>query len=116
MHVIGRPRQIEPSICIDHRLAYVSAEARLLIRDLPMFCDPFGRIEFDAMKIGALVFPYHCRQLTIELIVSELTLEGLLTEYNVGDRTYLQVEGWNQNPFTDEPDSGIPAPPSRPAK
>jgi hypothetical protein len=77
------------------------------------FADDAGRMVNEAKTIKAQVFPGDddVSSETIRGMIYELSTIGLIQEYEVGGRLYLQITGWDHQRIDKPKPSKIPAPP-----
>ncbi len=107
---MARNRMIKPEFWVDDKIARLTPMARLLFIGTWNFADDEGRMEHNADRIKAQVFPYES-SLTAHALLTELTEAGLLIPYQVDGRDYLQVKNFKKHQRINKPSlTTIPAP------
>ena len=112
---MARIRSIKPEFWTSEQVMESSPLARLLFLGIWNFCDDSGVHPLKPVSLKALIFPGDDIDSTsIRRLLDELSSNGLLVLYAVGEKEYLQVTGWHHQRI-DKPtfkfptaESGIP--------
>lgn len=112
---MARIRSIKPEFWTSEQVMESSPLARLLFLGIWNFCDDSGVHPLKPVSLKALIFPGDdIDSTTIRRLLDELSTNGLLVLYAVGEKEYLQVTGWHHQRI-DKPtfkfptaESGIP--------
>jgi hypothetical protein len=92
---MARIRSIKPEFWSSEQVMECSPNARLLFIGLWNFCDDAGRHPVAPKQIKALVFPGDdFTAEDVRRMIDELSSNGLLRTYSVGDKEFLEVTGW----------------------
>ncbi len=93
---MARIRTIKPEFWTSEQVMECSMNARLLFIGLWNFCDDKGRHAYSPRTIKAEVLPGdNFTADEIDGLLQELSLNGLVSIYAVGDKKFLQVTGWH---------------------
>lgn len=92
---MARIRTIKPEFWTDERVGECSVSARLLLIASLNFADDYGGLERSSKQLKAQAFPYDA--IDCEPLVLELVRYGLFIEYEVADRKYLHIKGFNKH-------------------
>lgn len=105
---MARARNIKPGFFLNERLVEQPFEYRLLFVGLWTIADKSGRLEDRPKKIKMCVFP--ADDVDIDGGLNELTKNGFLIRYSVGDKSFIQIVNWDkhQSPHHTERESEIP--------
>ena len=106
-----RIRTIKPELTLDEELAELGFAARYFFVNLFCHADKNGRAEDRPMKLKALILPWD--DMDADVLLNELSPKFVI-RYEVGGRHYLQIRSFlkHQRPHPNEPESGLPAPPT----
>src|SRR5687768_1940739 len=103
---MARIRTIKPEFWTNERVMECSANARLLFIGMWNFADDLGRLSLSPKTIKAQIFPSDEMGFDVILgMIQELSKNGLILTYEVGDKEYLQIVGW-QHQRIDKPQPG----------
>jgi hypothetical protein len=117
--VMARIRSIKPEFWTSEQIMECSPMARLMFIGLWNFCDDAGRHPRSSRQIKAQIFPGD--DITageIDVLIGELSANGLIDEYSVDGKEYFVVTGWHHQkidkpqpakyppPFEDHSDTG----------
>jgi hypothetical protein len=107
---LGRIRSIRPEALLE---SYDSQEERLLALMLPVLADREGRLQDNAVKIRAQVFP-HEPGVNIEKALEALASRGKIVRYGAAGGRYIAICDFQETqlPHPKEKPSRIPPPPS----
>lgn len=108
---MARYRTIKPDFWTSEQVTECSLNARLLFIGLWNFCDDEGRHPYAPKKIKALIFP--CDDVTVdqvEVMMIELDKVGLITRYNIENKDYFYVTGWQHQVINRKQKPRFPAP------
>ena len=107
---MARARMLKPGFFLNDELAALKPHTRLLFAGLWLIADREGRLEDNAAKIRAQVFPYE--SVSVGPMLTALVTAGFIVKYEAGGRRYIAIANFSkhQNPHTREPGSTIPAP------
>lgn len=109
---MARIRTIKPEFWTSEKVVECSAFARLLFIGLWNFADDAGRIEDSAKQMKMKVFPGDDLSVdTIHGLLSELSMNELVTRYEVDNKGYIQVKGWHHQKINRPNPSKLPPPP-----
>lgn len=93
---MARIRSIKPEFWTSEQVMESSPLARLLFLGIWNFCDDSGVHPLKPVSLKALIFPGDdIDSTTIRRLLDELSTNGLLVLYAVGEKEYLQVTGWH---------------------
>ncbi|MCA1185783.1 hypothetical protein LCD36_04860 [Saccharopolyspora sp. 6T] len=111
---MARIRTIKPDFFRSRTIDKLTYEQRLTFIGLWTHCDDEGRCEYDPRLVKADVWPLSDRTSgDIDGDVQALTESSLITHYTVGERSYLQINGWREHQKINRPTpSKLPAPDS----
>ena len=98
---MARIRSIKPEYWSDDSVTACSMPARLLFIGLWNFADDAGNLDRSAAQIKARVFPVD--RVNCEPLVNELLTHGLLREYSVTGRKYLNIPGFVEHQVINRP-------------
>lgn len=100
---MARIRSIKPEFWTSEQVMECSLNARLLFVGMWNFADDCGRLPLAPKTIKAQIFPGDdLSSETILGMIEELTENGLLLQYTVANKDYLQITGW-QHQRIDKP-------------
>jgi len=108
---MARIRSIKPEFWTSEQVMECSMSTRLLFIGLWNFCDDKGRLPMKPRQIKAQIFPGD--DITSETIlgmIHELSENGLVTLYSVGEQDFLQVTGWHHQRIDKPQDPKYPGP------
>src|SRR5439155_8900125 len=86
---MARIRTIKPDFWVDEKVVQLTHLARLLFIGLWNFADDEGRMQFSPLKIKMQIFP--ADDVAIQDLFGELTRQGFIQIYPVGNVEYLQI-------------------------
>jgi len=93
---MARIRSIKPEFWTSEQVMESSPLARLLFLGIWNFCDDSGVHPLKPVSLKALIFPGDdIDSTTIRRLLDELSKNGLVVLYAVGEKEYLQVTGWH---------------------
>lgn len=93
---MARIRTIKPEFWTNEQITECSLNARLLFIGLWNFCDDAGRMPLKLDQIKMKIFPGDdIDSATVQGMLGELSVNGLIETYFVADQEYLQVTGWH---------------------
>lgn len=98
---MSRIRTIKPDFWTDEKLSECSVSARLLFIATWNFADDEGNLDRSAKQIKMRAFPIDnidCEPLLVELIT-----HGLLNEYSVSGKLYLNIQGFKKHQIINRP-------------
>ena len=101
---MARIRTIKPEFWTSGQIMECSTNTRLLFIGLWNFADDKGRMTANPKKIRAQIFPSD--ELTVDhinMMLSELSKNDLITLYEVDNIEYLQIDGWSKHQRIDKP-------------
>jgi hypothetical protein len=108
---MARIRSIKPEFWTSEQVIDCSPNARLLFIGLWNFCDDAGRHSSNDRRIKAELFPGDDFTTDdIRRMIDELVTNGLLIEYLIENKTYLQVTGWRHQKIDRPQTPKYPAP------
>ena len=108
---MARIRSIKPEFWTSEQVMECSLNARLLFIGLWNFADDCGRLPLSPRTIKAQVFPGDEMSSDIILgMVYELSLNGLLLNYAVDGKEFLQITGWQHQRIDKPQPAKYPAP------
>lgn len=108
---MARIRTIKPEFPQSESMGRVSRDARLLFIMLWTIADDAGRLRGNSRMLASLLFPYDddAKRL-IDGWLEELSSQGCLAVYMVGNDTYVEICNWLNHQKIDKPSrSKIPA-------
>jgi hypothetical protein len=93
---MARIRSIKPEFWSSEQITACSRDARLLFIGLWNFSDDAGRHPFKPQQIKSEIFPGDDLSLEqIHGLISELSVNGLITGYAVDKVEYFHITGWH---------------------
>jgi len=98
---MARIRTIKPEFWTDERVGECSPTSRLLLIASLNFADDYGGLERSSKQLKAQAFPYD--NIDCEPLVLELIGAGLLIEYEVANRKYLHIKGFQKHQKVEKP-------------
>jgi hypothetical protein len=108
---MARIRSIKPEFWTSAQVMECSMNARLMFIGMWNFADDLGRLPMSPKTIKAQIFPSDdISSDGILGMINELSENGLLLTYIIGDKEYLQITGW-QHQRIDKPQPGKHPPP-----
>lgn len=103
---MARIRTIKPEFWTNERVMECSMAARLLFIGMWNFADDLGRLALAPKTLKAQIMPSDdVTSDTILGMVQELSSNGLVLIYEVDERQYIQITGW-QHQRIDKPQPG----------
>jgi hypothetical protein len=112
---MARIRTIKPQICTSRVVARMTLEAQFLWERMWLFCDDEGRLDYHPDILKGEAFPL-VKQMTADVIdkcVKEMAEQQLITVYDIGERTYIEVRNWHEHQKIKNPTaSKLPPPPA----
>mgnify|MGYP000014579584 CR=1 FL=1 len=97
-------RYLKPGICDSDSIDKCSPLAETLFYRLLVNVDDFGRLDCRPVLVKSKCFPLK-EELTskdIETLLAELVRNGLVIVYQQGERTFLQMQKWDNQPRSKE--------------
>src|SRR5690348_14073734 len=95
---MARIRTIKPTFFTSLTVAGLTVEQRLTFIGLWTHVDDEGRCTYDPRLIKAALWPLDDRtSKDVESDIRALTEHSLITHYVVGERSYLEVNGWAEH-------------------
>jgi len=108
---MARIRSIKPEFWSSEQVMECSPIARLLFIGLWNFCDDAGRHPLATKQIKALIFPGDdISTSNVRELIDELSANGLLELYQIEDKEYFQVTGWQHQKIDRPQPARYPAP------
>lgn len=98
---MARIRTIKPEFWTDAALIECSLNARLLFIGTWNFADDEGNLDRSAKQIKARIFPADA--IDCEPLIQELIVHGLLNEYSVNGKKYLNIQGFKKHQVINRP-------------
>jgi hypothetical protein len=98
---MARIRTVKPEFWTDETVGEASVSARLLLIASLNFADDYGGLERSSKQLKAQAFPYDA--IDCEPLVLELIRLGLLIEYQVADKKYLHIKGFQKHQRVEKP-------------
>lgn len=111
---MARIRTVKPEFWTSEQIADCSLIARLLFIGIWTFCDDNGVHPASTKRLKMEVFPSD--QLgddTIQALINELIVAGLLYPYQIGGTCYWKVTGWARHQRIEKPTYRHPLPEAR---
>lgn len=107
---MARIRSIKPEFFTSEQIADCSPNARLLFIGMWCFCDDQGIHPASVKTLKMQIFPAdHFSIEQVQDMVDELLNSSLMIEYDVDNKRYWKVTGWNHQKI-DRPNSKYPLP------
>lgn len=106
---MARIRTIKPEFWTSEKIVECSRDARLFFIGMWNFADDEGRLVNSAMQLKMKIFP--AEDLLIESIqglLTELSVNGLIKCYVVDNKEYIQIVGWDHQKINRPNPSKIP--------
>ena len=97
-------RYLKPGICDSDAIDKCTPLAETLFYRLLVNVDDFGRLDARPVLVKSKCFPLK-EELTskdMEILLAELVVNGLVIVYQQGERTFLQVQKWDNQPRSKE--------------
>jgi len=113
-----RIRTIKPEFWTSFTLSSLPPVARLAFIGLWNYADDEGRAVNDERLVKAALFPLDDDMTVrkVRALLDQLCAAGVITIYEVGGRSYLVVNGWNEHQvISHSRPSVLPEPPGEPA-
>jgi len=91
-------RILKESICTSDTIDELTEFQEVFFYRLLVNCDDYGRMDGRTKILSSKLFPL--RPISIDLIeraIDKLMDVGLITQYVVGGKTYIQVTSWNKH-------------------
>lgn len=108
---MARIRSIKPEFWTDEKVVAVSHSARLLFIGLWNFSDDSGNLENNPVQIKMRVLP--ADSCSVQPLLQELVSVGLLREYSVNGKNYLNIKGFKDHQVINKPSkTRLPEPPT----
>ena len=108
---MARIRTIKPEFWTDDKVVQVSIPARLLFIGLWNFADDSGNLENSPAQIKMRILPADSE--SVPPLLRELTSVGLLREYSVNKKNYLNIPGFPDHQVINKPSkTRLPPPPT----
>src|SRR5215472_1385877 len=108
-----RIRSIKPEIWNSRDFIALSPIGQLAFIALISLADDEGRLECDAAHLRATCLR-EARVSTLRAQLARAEAHGMLTQYTVAQKPYIQITNWGSHQRVDKPKpSSLPAPPSR---
>lgn len=108
---MARIRTIKPEFWTSEQVADCSLVARLLFIGIWTFCDDHGVHPASTKRLKMEVFPSdQIGDDTIQTMIDELVVAGLLYPYQVDGKGYWQVTGWVRHQKIEKPTYRHPVP------
>lgn len=98
---MARIRTIKPDFWTDETLTECSLSARLLFIGTWNFCDDEGNLENSHIQLKSKIFPVD--NLDVRPLIQELVTHGLLNEYSVSGKKYLNIKGFKKHQLINRP-------------
>lgn len=110
---MARIRSIKPEFFTSLTIAQLSFTARLTFIGMWTEADDEGRLLYDARLLKGAIWALDERTADdVDSDVRELTEVSLITQYTVGARVYIQINGWKEHQKVNRPsESKYPPPP-----
>jgi hypothetical protein len=108
-------RILYEKICVSDTLAQLTAEEERFFYRLLVQCDDYGRFDGRPSVVRARCFAVQLDAVSDAMVgawLARLVEVGLLTNYTVDGRPYLQVSTWGNHQQTRAKRSKYPCPPS----
>lgn len=110
---MARIRTVKPEFWTSEQVMECSPIARLLFVGMWNFCDDGGNHPASAKTLKAEVFPADDFSTdSIQLMVDELVVQGLLLPYEADGKRFLHVTGWHHQKI-EKPNFKHPSPPDQ---
>lgn len=116
---MSRIRTIKPEFNTSRSVARLSEGAQLFMLKLLTECDDHGRIEWIPRKIVGVLYPHDPDKTKddIDAYGQELSEEGILLFYKVGEDEFAHFPNWHDHQKVDRPSrSRLPDPPVDPCE
>lgn len=97
---MARIRTIKPDFWTDEKIVTLSPLARLLFIGLWNFADDEGRMPYSPVRIKLQILPLDHSDLSGE--IGELRRANLITVYDIGAETFLQVTNFSKHQKVDK--------------
>lgn len=111
---MARIRSIKPEFWTSEQVIECSTNARLMFIGMWNFADDHGRLPFSPKSIKAQIFPADDIDVeTIRRMIDELSSNGLLLQYEIDGKEFLQITGWHHQKIDRRQEPKYPAPPDR---
>ena len=108
---MARIRTIKPEFWTDEKIVQVSFPARLLFIGLWKFADDSGNLENSPVQIKMRILP--ADSVSVPELIQELVAIGLLREYSVNNKNYLNICGFTSHQVINNPSkTRLPSPPT----
>jgi hypothetical protein len=107
---VARIRTIKPEFWTDDKVVQVSFPARLLFIGLWNFADDSGNLENSPVQIKMRILP--ADSVSVPPLLQELTSVGLLREYAVNGKNYLNIPGFTSHQVINKPSKTRLPPPN----
>ena len=108
---MARIRTIKPEFWTDDKVVLVSIPARLLFIGLWNFADDSGNLENSPAQIKMRILPADSE--SVPPLLRELSGVGLLREYSVNSKNYINIPGFTSHQVINKPSkTRLPPPPT----
>ena len=108
---MARIRSIKPEFWTSEQVMECSPTTRLMFVGMWNFADDAGRLPYSPKTIKAQIFPGdNVSPDELAGMVAELSANGLLVQYSVGGKEYLQITGWHHQKIDKPQKPKYPAP------
>lgn len=108
---MARIRTIKPEFWTDDKVVQVSFPARLLFIGLWNFADDSGNLENSPVQIKMRILP--ADSVSVPELLGELIGVGVLREYTVSGKNYLNIPGFTSHQVINKPSkTRLPRPPT----
>jgi hypothetical protein len=108
---LARIRTIKPEFWTDDKVVQVSFPARLLFIGLWNFADDSGNLENSPVQIKMRILP--ADSVSVPVLLQELVDMGLLREYSISNKNYLNIPGFTSHQVINNPSkTRLPGPPT----
>ena len=108
---MARIRTIKPEFWTDDKIVQVSIPARLLFIGIWNFADDSGNLENSPTQIKMRILP--ADSCSVPPLLQELIGVGVLREYSVDNKNYLNIPGFTNHQVINKPSkTRLPPPPT----
>lgn len=108
---MARIRSIKPEFWTSEQIVECSRDARLMFIGLWNFCDDHGIHPASPRRIKMEIFPADdIDSSNVQLLLDELSKNGLIDFYFVDSVEYLHITGWSKHQRIDRPSYKYPTP------
>lgn len=111
---MARIRSIKPEFWTSEQIMECSPITRLMFVGMWNFADDAGRLPYSPKTIKAQIFPGDSVSVDeLAGMVAELSSNGLLVQYTIDGKEYLQITGWHHQKIDKPQKPKYPAPPEQ---